>query len=396
MKYKNIFAWLYLLLACAMLAVGRLYDERLEFYGLNLSLILSISFLFLSIPLLFSIKKIKIYSTKRLLYSFLLIVIILTPILFLYFDYEYLGLLKYINFVLIVVPLVVIVVETFRYKDVRIFFKILLGFIFVLSLIGLFAGDVTITGRISALGGGPIVFARWMNVGFIILFFMHKGKINKKNLLLMLFFLFLSLAAGSRGPILSLLITFLVYFIFNFKRLFVPVFVYSFFIFSFAFFSDLSPSKLNFGKIERLVTKDNRSQNARAVFALRSFDLMQHYPFGVGLGNWQIYINKIRPTHLLKHEYPHNLVLEIFTELGFFSGILFLSLLIYILFYNYKKMYLYMNNEYSFYPLLFYLQFYLVINSFFSGSLNDSRLLFIIMAMSLIELPLSLNRNNND
>ena len=94
MKYKNIFSLLYLLLACAMLAIGRLYDERLEFFGINLSLILSISFLLFSIPLLFSIKNIKIYSTKRFLYFFLLIVIILTPILFMYFDYENLGLIK--------------------------------------------------------------------------------------------------------------------------------------------------------------------------------------------------------------------------------------------------------------------------------------------------------------
>jgi len=42
------------------------------------------------------------------------------------------------------------------------------------------------------------------------------------------------------------------------------------------------------------------------------------------------------------------------------------------------------------------LQLYLVINSFFSGSLNDSRLLFVIMAMSLIEFPLTLNRKNNE
>jgi len=396
MKYKNIFSWLYLLLACAMLAIGRLYDERLEFFGINFSLILSISFLLLSIPLLFSIKKIKFYSTKRFLYSFLLIVIILTPILFLYFDYEHLGLLKYINFILIVVPLVVIVVETFKYHDVRIFFKILLAFIFVLSLIGLFAGDVTITGRISALGGGPIVFARWMNVGFIILFFINKGAINKKSLLLMLFFLFLSLAAGSRGPIFSLLITFLAYFVLNFQNIFLRFFLYSSLIFSIAFFSGVSSSHIDFGKIDRLVTKDNRSKNARALFALRSLDLVIHYPFGVGLGNWQTYINKVKPTHLLKHEYPHNLVLEVFTELGIFSGILFLFLIIYILFYNYKKMFLYKDHVYSYYPLLFYLQLYLVINSFFSGSLNDSRLLFVIMAMSLIELPLTLNRNNND
>ena len=212
----------------------------------------------------------------------------------------------------------------------------------------------------------------------------------------MLFFLVLSLAAGSRGPIFSLAITFAVYFFLNFQKVFLRVLFLSFLIASIAFFSGINTSILGIGKTERLVTKDNRSKNARMVFASRSFDLMSHYPLGVGLGNWQVYANKIKPTHLLKHQYPHNLVLEIFTELGVFSGLLFLFLLIYILFYSYKKMYLYKDHEYSFYPLLFYLQLYLVVNSFFSGSLNDSRLLFVIMAMILIELPLTLNRNNND
>ena len=76
-----------------MLAIGRLYDERLEFFGINLSIILSITFLVFSIPLLLSIKNIVIYSTKRFFYYFLLILIILPPILFLYFDYEDLGLM---------------------------------------------------------------------------------------------------------------------------------------------------------------------------------------------------------------------------------------------------------------------------------------------------------------
>ena len=58
-------------------------------------------------------------------------------------------------------------------------------------------------------------------------------------------------------------------------------------------------------------------------------------------------------------------------------------------------MYLHINNDHSFYPLLFYLQLYLVINSFFSGSLNDSRLLFVVMAMSLIETPLILKAKKN-
>jgi len=394
MKHKNIFSWIYILLACAMLAIGRVYDERLDFFGINLSIILSVSFLLLSIPLLLSIKRVKHFNTKRLFYYFLLIIIILPPMLCLYFDYDTFGFEKYFNFIFIVIPLVIIVIETFKYNDVRIFFKILLGFIIVLSLIGLLV-VLNSSDRLSVLGGGPIVFARWMNIGLIILFFIKQSSINKKSILLMLFFLVLSLAAGSRGPVFSLAITFAVYFFLNFQKVFLRVLFFSFLIASIAFFSGINTSILGIGKTERLVTKDNRSKNARMVFASRSFDLMSHYPLGVGLGNWQIYANKIKPTHLLKHQYPHNLVLEIFTELGIISGILFLILLLKILFYNYKKMYLNRNNEHSFYPLLFYLQLYLISNSFFSGSLNDARLLFVVMAMSLIETPLILKAKKN-
>ena len=394
MKIKNIFSWIYILLACAMLAIGRVYDERLDFFGINLSIILSVSFLLLSIPLLLSIKRVKHFNTKRLFYYFLLIIIILPPMLCLYFDYDTFGFEKYFNFIFIVIPLVIIVIETFKYNDVRIFFKILLGFIIVLSLIGLLV-VLNSSDRLSVLGGGPIVFARWMNIGLIILFFIKQSSINKKSILLMLFFLVLSLAAGSRGPVFSLAITFAVYFFLNFQKVFLRVLFFSFLIASIAFFSGINTSILGIGKTERLVTKDNRSKNARMVFASRSFDLMSHYPLGVGLGNWQVYANKIKPTHLLKHQYPHNLVLEIFVELGIISGILFLILLLKILFYNYKKMYLNKNNEHSFYPLLFYLQLYLISNSFFSGSLNDSRLLFVVMAMSLIETPLILKAKKN-
>ena len=394
MKIKNIFSWIYILLACAMLAIGRVYDERLEFFGINLSIIFSVSFLLLSIPLLFSIKRVKHFNTKRLFYYFLAITIIFPPILCSYFDYDDFGFEKYFNFIFIVIPLVIIVIETFKYNDVRIFFKILSGFIIALSLIGLFVVS-TSSDRLSVLGGGPIVFARWMNIGLIILFFIKQSSINKKSILLMLFFLVLSLAAGSRGPVFSLAITFAVYFFLNFQKVFLRVLFFSFLIASIAVFSGINTSILGIGKTERLVTKDNRSKNARMVFASRSFDLMSHYPLGVGLGNWQVYANKIKPTHLLKHQYPHNLILEIFAELGIISGILFLILLLKILFYNYKKMYLNKNNEHSFYPLLFYLQFYLIINSFFSGSLNDSRLLFVVMAMSLIEIPLILKAKKN-
>ena len=40
--------------------------------------------------------------------------------------------------------------------------------------------------------------------------------------------------------------------------------------------------------------------------------MIYHYPLGVGMGNWQVYSNKIKPYHLVnaKHFYPHNLFLK--------------------------------------------------------------------------------------
>ena len=248
--------------------------------------------------------------------------------------------------------------------------------------------------RLSVLGGGPIVFARWMNVGIIIIFFLQK-RLSFKFIFLMLFFLILSLAAGSRGPILSLIVTALLYCVLNFKKLFLPIIVLLISIGFIITTTQFKTSFLNVGKTKRLITKDSRSKNARLVFIYRSFDLIKVYPLGVGLGNWQTYANKFDAKHLLKHQYPHNLILEIFVELGLVTGILFLIVLIKLIFFSYNRMQKYNSLQNTFFPLLFYLQFYLILNSFFSGSLVDSRLLFVIMAMILIYNPANLNLNFN-
>lgn len=393
MKPNNYFFKIFILLACGMLAIGRLYDERLEFFEINVSLFMSIAFFLFSIPLLFSIKRIKLYNTKLFLYFFLLVILFLSPILALYCGYDTYGFQKYFNFILIVIPIVFITLERFDYNEVQFFFKVILYFIIALSLLG-FVVVITSSDRLSVLGGGPIVFARWMNIGIIIIFFLQK-KLSMKFILLMLFFFMLSLAAGSRGPILSLFITVLLYLVLNFKKLFFPILVIIISIGSIFIFTNFQTSVLGVGKTERLVTKDSRSKNARLVFIDRSFDLVKGYPFGVGLGNWQIYANQYDATHLLKHQYPHNLLLEIFVELGCLPGTLFLILLIKVLFFSYKRMHKYNCHKNTFYHLLFYLQFYLILNSFLSGSLVDSRFLFVIMAMVLIDNPAKLYLKND-
>ena len=96
--------------------------------------------------------------------------------------YEYMeyGLLKYLNFILIVVPISLIISEKFNYRDVSNLFKILLGLTFFLSALGvkeLFSNlGYVVEGRLSVFGGGPIVFSRWMSFAILILIFYPQNK----------------------------------------------------------------------------------------------------------------------------------------------------------------------------------------------------------------------------
>ena len=381
MKIRDIFSWSYILLACSMLAIGRVYDERLEVLGFNFSLLLTSLFVLLSILIIFSSKTIDVVPAKWYLIIFIIFIII-SPILWGFFGvFEY-GFWKYINFVGIVAPLVYIT-SFFKFQDVKKLFDVLIYFILFLAVLGL----VQVGGsaeRLSVLGGGPIVFARWMLVGVILIFFNKKN--NWVTYSLMFIMILLSVAAGSRGPVLSFILTVGVFVILSFKRIFLRVIVVGSLL-SVLWISFAANEMSGIGKSDRLVTKNSTSKNVRLKFINRSFELMSIYPLGVGIGNWQPYCNKTKPYHLLRHEYPHNLVLEVFSELGVIGGILLLLLLLKSIYFTFNRMLKYSNNS-KIYTLLFYLQVFLFINSLFSGSLNDSRLLFVIISISLISKPL--------
>ena len=386
MQIKYIYAWAFTLLASAVIAIGRIYDERLEFMGINFSIILSAFYILSFIPLVISIKSIKLNSVKRLLYYFLFVLVFSSALWIIYGFVDY-GVLKYLNFIILIIPLLVIIMERFDYNDVQRLFNIIILFITFLSIIGVSMVSGS-NERLSVLGGGPIVFARWMIVGIIMLFFIRKKRNNRINWVFIFLFMVLSLAAGSRGPVFSLFFTFFIYVILTFQKTIIKVLAALLILFSFLYFSDIFNEVVDLGKTDRLITKDSTSKNIRIKFAERSVETIVNYPFGVGIGNWQTYCNKLRPYHLLRHEYPHNLVLEIFVEMGFLGGILLLLLLLKVLYFTYSRMIRYRIDESSFYPVLFYLQIFLIINSFFSGNLNDSRLLFVVIAISLIHQPL--------
>ena len=225
MKVNNFFSWLFLLSACALLAIGRVYDERLTIYSVNLVSILSLFYIIGLAFMLFSVKSIIWSKSKLLFYSLYLFMLISTPVLWIVFDVNLYGFEKFMNFWIIIVPLTFIVAEMFESKQVMKIFFVLLGvscFLALLSAVGL-SVSARADGRMATLGGGPIVFARWMGFGIITLILLpYKFKSWFKYLMLVTF-LILALASGSRGPILSLFIVGILYLVLNFNRLIVKV-----------------------------------------------------------------------------------------------------------------------------------------------------------------------------
>jgi len=396
MRNRTIFSWVFMLSSCALLAIGRIYDERLSILDVNLSVIISVIYLLTTIPILLSIKNIGIDKTKFFFYLFYLFCLIMTPILWVFFGINDYGVEKYINFLLIIVPISIIIIEKYDLKNVRYTLLLLVGVSCLLALLAFFglASSDRPDGRIATLGGGPIVFARWMGLGILVLFFIPLD-INRiyKYSLISIFFI-LALASGSRGPILSLVLTFSLFIALNFNRVIIRLTVVLFFIISIFLISGAAEKTSDMGGFDRVFMNvikkggSKKSTGTRMELTLGSFILLQNYPFGVGVGNWQAVANEIRPTHLMPLEYPHNLLLEVACEHGIHTLLVILLLFMYIFHLSYNKMLKYRGNSTSLYPLLFYLLIFFFLNSLVSGMINDSRILFIIISMILIKIPL--------
>ena len=108
--------------------------------------------------------------------------------------------------------------------------KVLLSISIFLFVVTLFNLSTLSTIRSGVLGGGPIVLSRWICFGAIVVLF-HPG-IKRFKVIYILLFLFAALFTGSRGPIGSFLIVLILYFFFNFRKVFFRVVaLFSFLIF---------------------------------------------------------------------------------------------------------------------------------------------------------------------
>tara|TARA_B100001250_G_C19560224_1_gene682970 strand:+ start:245 stop:664 length:420 start_codon:yes stop_codon:yes gene_type:complete len=93
-------------------------------------------------------------------------------------------------------------------------------------------------------------------------------------------------------------------------------------------------------------------------------------PFGVGFGNYVPVTKAIEPNSFYMAEYPHNLFLELISELGVFGlGLVFFIML---------KVYNLLNNP-NVKLVEKQLLIFLFLNSMISGDIIDSRFLFLFL-----------------
>ena len=220
---KNI----YLYSAAAMLAIGHFYDDRLIFYNINITLIISLFYSISSLFLILKNKTMIINVSKFIFYLFSILLLSITIINWLIYGLNDYGLDKFISFFLIVIPSCYIAIEVLKRKDINKFIWILVGVSSMLLLIGFYNLDQISSldgGRMTVMGGGPIVFSRWMIIAVLVILF-NKNKYSRYLYLLIPLFLFMSFTAGSRGPLYSFLIIFLLYSLFSFRRNFIKIIV---------------------------------------------------------------------------------------------------------------------------------------------------------------------------
>jgi O-antigen ligase len=397
MRVNNIFSWGYILLACAMLAIGRLYDVRLEFFGINLALVISITYLIFSFILLLSIKKVIITKSKVLLYGFYFSLIVITPIFWLFYGVIEYGILKYLNFCFIVIIMSIIMLEKFNYKEVEqliitLFF--VSAFLAFLAVVGSSISSNADSGRLSVLGGGPIIFSRWMGLGILVLLLLPRFKKYKMRFLAVVVFFILSIASGSRGPVLTLLLVFSVYIVLNFNKFFFKFLIIISFLIGVIAFTNVGKEIAKVGKVDRILMNFSsrgiamKSTGTREKLLKGALTVFQEYPLGVGSGNWQDKANELDTQYLMPLEYSHNIILEVLNEYGILIALMLVILFLYVFYSSYSLMRKFQANNSSLYPLLFYMLIFFFLNCLISGDLNDTRLLFVVISFVLIQKPL--------
>lgn len=366
-------------------SIGKLYDERLDFFDLPVSEFFFC--LYLLSLLIFSGKNgFKSFKDKE---SIVYFVLLSTVALF--------GLLANIKnglnenndysedkakVLLLVILLPSFVLRSFKYENIDKFLRIVFFvsvFLFLGGIVALLrggGGGDEENSRLSVLGGGPIVFARWISYCILYsLVFPFSGKVRA---FILSIGVILILFSGSRGPLFTLipvLCTF--YFIrYGFKRSILILGIIGMGgIMGIEAFADNNAIVRVMGGSESASLTSGSSSESRQMKYIESASIFSENLFGIGFGNYARYA----PSADHVTDYPHNFIVEMFVEEGIVAGI-FCLLFIFILFHRIFKSKKMVRDP--IYLFLMLITTYTFMNSLVSGDLGDLRF-FLIYSLLL-------------
>lgn len=281
------------------------------------------------------------------------------------------GFFKIGNLYLISYVTLVLFIYSIKNSSVQLFIQTLFTLLFFLLVIAILfkLRDGFFDRNKLFFMSGPIVFARLMGIGALLCLIGSLSNFKK-----ILFFVF-SMAVvwtGSKGPILALIATVIIYSLLKLNTLHKIFLSLSALLLVYLLYNnmevldDFGLSRINI-IIDLIVTGNIDIDSSRSI-SIRLMALgdavrvsLDNIIFGIGLGGWAAYPNN------LGLAYPHNFFLEVFAEGGFFLGIMFcVPFLLYLI-----------KPESS----LFFISLFLMLSQQFSGDILDARywLIFSIL-----------------
>lgn len=337
------------------------------------SLPIDISILSMVIPgiyfILYSLKTMSVHKSFFVIIAFL--VSLIPTIFYLNSESE-----KLIMFLMIFFVLSLISPTLLDNKlSLRLFIKTLLITSLTIVLLALFGLENThTTGRLTLNGGNPIWLARAVSIAaFCLLVLLIHNKIRiLKFLILFAPTMFIMVSTGSKGPIIAMILAILVIYFSKFKRFITSkrtltsIGVFLFFavpigLVTFMLFPD---------PFSRLIDTTSIDGNAaRVILYSDALNAIKDNPMGIGLGNFIQYSY---------FDYPHNLILEAFAELGLISGTMLILMLL-LSFIGLKR--IAKNNVYGDIILGFFIMSF--INSMVSGDLTSPKELYLLLPIGL-------------
>jgi len=229
--------------------------------------------------------------------------------------------------------------------------------IFAIVLLSFVVNPFIFSGRYSGVIWNPNMFSCLVVIAFAILFLKNKAKSNFDYVMLLSFFL-MSLASGSRGSLVGIIIVYLLKYGFSFRNIFYGLFAFAV---TFVISSINLDTSLN-RFVEQSMFNDRILQYKYAILSIK-----HKLFFGYGLDKYA-YINKSLVPISLQGKIigAHNGYLAILTQ----CGIMFGGLILYIIFHQSYKLISFFRNSSDYERVYVFIIIYTLIASLYETLLT--------------------------